>query len=143
MDKISPEKRSENMRRIKSKDTGPELIVRRLSHAMGYRYRLHRKDLPGKPDLVFPGRMAVIFVHGCFWHQHPSASCADSRRPKSNSDFWNNKLDRNVERDKKVKRELCDAGWRILTLWECETKDTAWLEARILKFLGDTSQKRR
>lgn len=136
MDKISRNKRSENMRRIKSQNTRPEMIVRRLCHALGYRYRLHQTNLPGKPDLVFSRRKAVVFVHGCFWHQHPCKDCADSRRPKSNTDFWNTKLDGNVERDAQTIAGLKEDGWNVLVVWECETRDVESLKVRIIKFLG-------
>ena len=105
------------MRLIRSKDTRPEVLVRRLLAAHGYRYRLHRKDLPGKPDLVFPGRRKVILVHGCFWHQH--GGCIDGRAPKSNSDYWRPKLLRNRSRDIRAKRALSRLGWKYLVLWEC------------------------
>src|SRR3954453_9489446 len=108
MDRLTPERRSENMRRIKSKDMKPELLVRRLVFGLGYRYRLHRKDLPGKPDLVFPGRKKVIFVHGCFWHQHPD--CREGRPPRSNITYWKPKLARNVERDMQALATLKDTG---------------------------------
>ena len=136
MDRISAETRSENMRRIKSIDTAPEMRVRRLCHSMGYRYRLHRKDLPGKPDLVFPSRRAVIFVHGCFWHQHDAADCKRASTPKSNSEYWQGKLARNVERDAKQITALQEAGWRVLVVWECETSDLSEVEARVSNFLG-------
>ena len=100
MDKLTTERRTENMRRIRSKDMKPELLVRHLVYSLGYRYRLHRKDLPGKPDLVFGPRRKVIFVHGCFWHLHPDPECVDSRVPKSNTAYWKPKLERNVERDR-------------------------------------------
>lgn len=116
-----PVSRSENMRRIRSKDTAPELLVRRLVWSLGYRYRLHRKDLPGKPDLVFGTRKKVIFVHGCFWHQHP-AGCSDSRLPKSRLGYWLPKLQRNCERDAKAVAALEAAGWQVLIIWDCETK---------------------
>ena len=125
--------RSANMRAVKGRDTGPELIVRRLAHRIGYRFRLHRADLPGKPDLAFPGRRAVIFVHGCFWHGH---SCKrGSVRPKANAAFWAAKLGRNVERDTSQLSRLKAAGWRALVLWECELKDAGRLAARIMRFL--------
>jgi len=113
----------------------PELTVRRIVHGMGYRYRLHRKDLPGKPDLVFAGRQKVVFVHGCFWHQHPDSSCRDARRPKSNADYWNPKLDRNTQRDSENIQRLEEAGWSVLVIWECETKDPEVLETRMRSFL--------
>ena len=128
-DKITPARRSENMRRIKSKGMKPEMVVRRLVHGLGYRYRLHRKDLPGKPDLVFGPRRSVIFVHGCFWHQHEA--CKDGRLPASNEDYWLPKLARNVERDKEKALALQEAGWRVLAVWECEARDPARLSAII------------
>lgn len=136
MDKISSSARSANMSKIRSRGTAPEFRVRKLAHRMGYRFRLHRKDLPGKPDLVFPGRTAVIFVHGCFWHQHPEPDCLDGRRPKSRREYWDPKLDRNIERDAKSVRALQELGWRVLVLWECETKDAASLKERLRVFLG-------
>ncbi|MFC4523250.1 very short patch repair endonuclease [Cupriavidus pinatubonensis] len=117
----APVSRSENMRRIRSKDTAPELLVRRLVWSLGYRYRLHRKDLPGKPDLAFGSRKKAIFVHGCFWHQHP-AGCPDSRLPKSRLEYWLPKLQRNCERDAKAVAALETAGWQVLIIWDCETK---------------------
>ncbi|WP_420405422.1 very short patch repair endonuclease [Nisaea sp.] len=138
-DKISPHRRSENMRRIRSKDMKPEMVVRRLVHRLGYRYRLHRKDLPGKPDLVFGPRRAVIFVHGCFWHQHDKASCLDGRAPKSNTGYWGPKLARNVERDAGAQMALAEAGWRVLVIWECETRQLGDLENRIREFLDSCS----
>lgn len=136
-DRVSPEIRSENMRRIRSRDMKPEMVVRRLVHGMGYRFRLHRKNLPGKPDLVFGPRRSVIFVHGCFWHQHNEAACAHGHVPKSNSAYWAPKLARNVARDKEVQEALRVAGWRVMVIWECETKDTQALAARVTEFLTD------
>ena len=133
-DKITPARRSENMRRIKSKGMKPEMVVRRLVHGLGYRYRLHRKDLLGKPDLVFGPRRAVVFVHGCFWHRH---DCRDGRVPSSNREYWEPKLARNVERDRKTRHELEAAGWRVLVVWECEIKDEATLADRLVAFLGE------
>ena len=106
------------MSRVKSTNTKPELRVRSALHAMGYRFRLHRKDLPGKPDIVLPKYRAVVFVHGCFWHQHPG--CRKATIPRNNRDYWEQKLRRNFERDKKAQEELVESGWRVLTLWECE-----------------------
>lgn len=120
VDKLTPERRSENMRRIKSKDTKPELAVRRLVHRLGYRFRLHRRDLPGSPDLVFAGRRKVIFVHGCFWHQHPDPACRDARPPRSNNSYWGPKLARTIERDAASEEELRKQGWDVLTVWECD-----------------------
>ena len=124
---------SAHMRLIKKVDTKPEMIVRRLVHGMGYRYRLHRRDLPGTPDLVFPRRRKVIFVHGCFWHQH---TCRlGQRQPKSNRHYWLPKLARNVERDKEARAKLTAMGWSILVLWECEVRDTNRLMQRITAYL--------
>ena len=121
------------MSRIGSKNTKPEITVRRLIHAMGYRYRLHRKNLPGTPDLTFPARRKVIFVHGCFWHQH---DCPRGARPASNTQFWNRKLDGNVRRDRKNLAALRRNGWSVLVLWECEMKEPGNLTDRIVEFLG-------
>jgi len=136
MDKLTPERRSENMRRITSKGMKPEMTVRKLAHRLGYRFRLHRKDLPGKPDLVFPGRRKVVFVHGCFWHQHSDPECRDGRTPRSNNDYWGPKLRRNVERDAEACASLREKGWDVLTVWECETTNTAHLAKRLEKFLN-------
>ena len=136
MDRITPAQRSANMQAIKGKGMKPELRVRRLAHRLGYRFRLHRADLPGKPDLVFPGRRKVIFVHGCFWHQHPEPGCRAAHTPRSNTDYWGPKLARNVARDSAAQAALREAGWGVLTLWECELKDDAALAAQIQGFLG-------
>jgi DNA mismatch endonuclease (patch repair protein) len=135
-DKLTAIERSRNMASIRSKGMKPELAVRKAAHALGFRFRLHRKDLPGKPDLVFPKYRAVIFVHGCFWHQHPEPRCLDGRPPKSNLDYWRPKLARNVERDAASKAMLQEQGWRTLVIWECETKDAEALAAKIAGFLG-------
>lgn len=122
------------MRRVKSKDTTPELFVRRLVHSLGYRYRLHRKDLPGRPDLVFPSRKKLIFVNGCFWHGH---SCnRGSRLPKTNSEYWRNKINKNKMRDLKNIHSLRGLGWDVLVIWECEIKDKIKCE-KILKCFLD------
>jgi len=134
MDTISPVRRSENMRRIRSADMKPEMTVRRLVHALGYRYRLHVKNLPGKPDLVFTRRRKVIFVHGCFWHQQPG--CREGRPPGSNASYWGPKLLRNMERDAAALTALGAAGWRALVIWECEV-DAPVLAARLRDFLGE------
>jgi DNA mismatch endonuclease (patch repair protein) len=134
MDKISPERRSENMQRIRSVGMKPEMIVRRSVYALGYRYRLHSKDLPGKPDLVFRQRRKAIFVHGCFWHQHQQ--CQDGRVPKSNRQYWRPKLTRNVKRDAENMAAMKAGGWRVLVVWECETKDESGLTARLKRFIG-------
>jgi DNA mismatch endonuclease, patch repair protein len=122
------------MRAVKSSDTSAELAVRRIVHNLGYRYRLHRKDLPGKPDLVFPGRRKVIFVHGCFWHRHQG--CNRSRLPKTNQGYWQPKLQRNVERDARVQAQFVDMGWDVLVVWECEVKNAELLRERLSSFLG-------
>ncbi|HSZ74084.1 MAG TPA: DNA mismatch endonuclease Vsr [Rhizomicrobium sp.] len=132
-DKLSKERRSANMRAVKSHNTKPEKIVRQLAHKMGYRFRLHRADLPGKPDLVFPGRCAVIFVHGCFWHGHHCKRGA--LKPRTNTAFWNEKLSGNIKRDKRQLSMLREAGWRVLVIWECETKEESRLTIRLRKFL--------
>jgi DNA mismatch endonuclease (patch repair protein) len=137
MDRISPSTRSRIMARIRSKDTGPERAVRTLVFALGYRFRLHRKDLPGTPDLVFPGRKKVIFVNGCFWHFH--SRCPGFRAPKSRVEFWRNKLIRNRLRDRHSKTALRKLGWTVLVIWECEIKNLASLRRRVIEFL-DSSQ---
>lgn len=125
------------MQAIRSKDTKPELRVRRLLHAMGYRFRVHLKDLAGKPDIAFTRRRKVIFVHGCFWHGHQGVGCPDGSRPRSNTGYWNPKLDRNAERDRENTAALEAAGWHVLTVWACETLDEAALRGRLVAFLGD------
>ena len=137
MDTISPTHRSENMRHIRSAGTTPELAVRKMVHAMGYRYRLHTKELPGKPDLVFPSRHKVVFVHGCFWHQHPSLACRIVRTPKSNEVYWLSKLARNRERDIGHIAKLKELGWQAKIVWECEVrKDLVAVGESIRGFLG-------
>ena len=126
------------MRAVKSKDTGAEIIVRRILHGAGYRYRLHRKDLPGKPDLVFPGRRKVVFIHGCFWHQHPGCSRAD--KPSSNTEYWTKKLNANTERDARNVSSIIDKGWQVMVVWECCTKNKQELLRQLTDFLdGGTS----
>lgn len=138
MDTLSTAERSRRMSLVKGKDTRPELTVRRLVHGMGYRYRLHDKRLPGKPDLVFGPRRKVIFVHGCFWHQHPEPSCKLARMPKSRQEFWGPKLHANRDRDVRDLDRLQADGWACLVIWECEVAATKMgdLERRIRKFLG-------
>ena len=133
MDTVSPQRRSEIMAKVRSKDSGPELLVRKTAFALGYRYRLHRRDLPGCPDLVFPARRKVIFVHGCFWHRH--ARCKLARMPKSRLEFWTAKLESNRKRDLRSQRALRLAGWQVLILWECQLGDPDRLRDRIGGFL--------
>ena len=133
IDHLNPSKRSWNMSRIRSKNTNPEKVVRALLHSQGYRFRLHRKDLPGKPDLVFPKYQVAIFVHGCFWHSHDCKY--GSVQPKTNRKFWKEKRQRTVERDRENSREIEKLGWKYLVLWECQTKDVDVLAALIKKAL--------
>ena len=133
MDKLSPARRSENMRRIRSKDTLPELIVRSLVFGLGFRYRLHDTSLPGRPDIVLRRLGKIIDVRGCFWHQHKR--CVDGRQPKSATGYWKPKLASNVARDRKNLQKLTRAGWRVLRIWDCETKDLTSLRQKILGFL--------
>ena len=136
-DTVSQVRRSEIMSHIRSQGMVPELVVRHLVHHLGYRYRLHRKGLPGKPDLVFPGRSKVIFVHGCFWHQHDSPACKITRKPRSNVEYWHPKLERNRLRDADHIAALKRLGWETLTVWECETEgDQIELAQRVKDFLG-------
>jgi len=132
--KETAEQRSRIMRAVKGADTTPELAVRRLAHSMGYRFRLHRKDLPGKPDLTFPRLRKVIFVHGCFWHGHDCARGA--RVPVQNRDYWTRKVARNVERDMSAQSALQRLGWKSLVVWECEIKDQDRLRRALCRFLG-------
>ena len=122
------------MRAVKSKDTTPELLVRRMLFSMGYRYRLHRKNLPGKPDIVFPGRHTAIFINGCFWHGHTCPR--GSRVPKSNREYWQNKVARNQQRDARSQADLAGLGWKIAVIWECDCHDAAGLSDRLIEFLG-------
>lgn len=133
-DVYGPEKRSAVMRRVKGKDTSPEMTVRRALTRLGARYRLHRKDLPGNPDIVMPGRRLALFVHGCFWHGHDCARGA--RVPKQNRDYWTAKVGRNVVRDARSRTELEAQGWRVETIWECELKNPADLEDRLKVLLA-------
>jgi DNA mismatch endonuclease, patch repair protein len=134
-DVYSSEKRSEIMACVRATDSKPELTVRQVAHGLGYRFRLHRTDLPGKPDIVFPRHKRVIFVHGCFWHGHKG--CPKARRPSSNLAFWDRKLSRNVERDCENKVALKKAGWKVLVIWGCETQDRERLKRRISRFLEE------
>jgi DNA mismatch endonuclease (patch repair protein) len=136
MDKLSPEARSRNMSRIRSRDTSPELAVRRFLHRKGLRFRLHRRDLPGKPDIVFASRGACVFVHGCFWHGCPK--CVDgTRRVKSNVPYWSDKVSGNRARDERHRHKLEEAGWSVFVVWECEAQERRHLAglARKIKAL--------
>lgn len=133
MDRVSREVRSRNMSRVRGKDTSPELKVRRLAHRLGYRFRLHRSDLPGSPDLVFPRLRKAVFVHGCFWHRHHC--CRRASRPKTRVEFWAKKFEANIQRDEMALKKLRELGWDVLIVWECETKNSASLEKMIVAFL--------
>src|SRR5208337_2290864 len=139
MDTFSVKRRSEIMRAIRSKDTKPEMIVRHLVYSMGYRYRLHRKDLPGKPDLVFPSRRKVLFLHGCFWHSHDCKR--GGHTPGTNKEYWEKKIARNKARDVEHKTALEGQGWDILVIWECQTKDEAFLKNLLRSFLESAQVK--
>lgn len=129
MDTVSPARRSEIMARVTSKDTRPEIAARRLLHSLGFRFRLHRNSLPGKPDIVLPRWRTVVFVHGCFWHRHDG--CPNTRIPKSKVEFWTRKLDGNARRDQIARARLESLGWRVLVIWECELKDIGSLTNRV------------
>ncbi len=135
VDTVSKERRSEIMSRIRATDTKPEMAIRRLVYGMGYRYRLHSRKLPGKPDLVFASRGKVIFVHGCFWHRHDG--CSRCRTPRSRVKFWIDKFAANVQNDRKVQEELTVLGWKSLVVWECQVKDTESMVERIVGFLEE------
>ena len=135
VDTLTKTERSERMSRVRARDTGPELIVRRLLHKRGYRYRLHERSLPGSPDLVFKRRRKVIFVHGCFWHQHADPACRLARMPKSRLEFWKPKLEANRNRDFQNQSKLNQIAWEYLVVWECELKHTEQLENRLTSFL--------
>lgn len=137
---VTTEQRSRIMRTVKSKDTGPEMLVRRTLHSLGYRYLTHAAGLPGRPDVVFPRRRKAIFVHGCFWHGHHCAR--GSRMPKQNFDYWYEKKARNVARDERVLKNLAEEGWTSLVIWECELKywDRSTLIEVLVNFLGPTRQ---
>lgn len=132
-DNRTPESRSALMSRIRQRDTAPELVVRRLLHGMGYRFRLHRRDLPGTPDIVFPSRKLALFVHGCFWHGH---GCSKGRPPKSSTSYWSGKLSANKDRDARKQHELEAMGWRVETIWQCQLKDLSSLGERLTLLLG-------
>lgn len=128
-DTLTPQRRSWLMSRVRGKDTKPEIIVRQVAHAMGLRFRLQRKDLPGRPDLVFPKYRLAVFVHGCFWHRHEG--CSKASTPKTRADFWNAKFEANVVRDRMTQRRLEEMGWRVAVIWECDTRDRAGIERRL------------
>ncbi len=134
-DTLAPEARSRRMSLIRGRDTKPEMLVRRMLHALGFRFRLHRKDLPGRPDIVLPRHQCVIFVHGCFWHQHPASTCRLARLPKSRLDFWEPKLAANQRRDRDAIDALETSGWRVLVVWECELRDREQLKNKLNAFL--------
>jgi DNA mismatch endonuclease (patch repair protein) len=134
-DRLTPERRSYLMSRVRGKDTTPELRVRKMAHALGFRFRLHRRDLPGKPDLIFPRLGKIVLVHGCFWHRHEE--CRLTTRSKSRTDYWEAKFEGNVERDRRVQAELRALGWDVLVVWECETREPEVLEVSLRRFLAD------
>lgn len=134
MDRFPPETRSRMMRAVRGRDTKPELMVRKILRDLGVGYRLHRKDLPGKPDICMSGRRKIIEVRGCFWHRHPG--CRFAYEPKSRQEFWTRKFASNVERDERNERTLRDGGWQVLTIWECETAQATNLRERIAEFVG-------
>jgi len=138
-DVFSKKKRSWIMGRVKGRDTKPEILVRSIVHRMGYRFRIHRRELPGNPDIVLPRHRKVIFVHGCFWHGHKR--CPRSERPSSNKSFWNTKLDKNVERDERLRRALRRMGWKVFVVWECETRAPDKVLRKLGRFLNDERRK--
>lgn len=135
MDIFSKTERSRIMSRISGKDTQPELVVRSTLHKMGHRFRLHRDDLPGKPDITLPKHKKIIFVHGCFWHGHEG--CLRSKRPSSNIKFWNEKLDKNLKRDQNNLRKIEELGWDALVVWACEVKNLKLLKKKLTSFLDN------
>ncbi len=132
MDTRTPEQRRRIMKAVKSKNTSPEVLVRKILHGLGYRFRLHRKDLPGNPDIVLPSRKKAIFVHGCFWHLH---DCPKGRPPKSRQEYWLPKLEKNAERDRIKEEQIRKAGWKVLVVWQCELKDIASATKRLQDFV--------
>ncbi len=132
-ERFTPEERSRIMSRIKGRETKPEKLVRSLLHRSGYRFRLHDKNLPGKPDIVLPRHKRVVFVHGCFWHGHKR--CKRAKRPATRKEFWNKKIDGNIKRDEKVKRQLKKLGWRVLIVWQCQTHNQTELRNRLENFM--------
>jgi DNA mismatch endonuclease (patch repair protein) len=140
VDHVSSKRRSEIMAAVRSKETKPELAVRRILHALGYRYRLHDAKLPGKPDIVFKSRKKVVFVHGCFWHRHPK--CKYATIPKTKTDFWNEKFQKNVRRDRLTRSKLLDMGWECLIVWQCELKNPESLSRKMVEFLENNYGKK-
>lgn len=138
-DTRTPAQRSRIMAAVGTKDTGPELAVRRALHRLGYRFRLHRRDLPGRPDIVFPSRRLVIFVHGCYWHGH---GCSNGRPPKSNESYWGPKIDENRARDARNAAALDSLGWTVRTIWQCELKDAARLDSYLDRLVGSVRKVR-
>jgi DNA mismatch endonuclease (patch repair protein) len=136
-DTLTRMERSERMSRVRNRDTKPEMVIRRLLHRLGFRYRLHDKRLPGAPDLVFRSRRKVIFIHGCFWHRHSDPSCKLARMPKSKLDFWGPKLEGNRKRDLRIQSELEVIGWKYLIVWECELGHKEQLENKVRAFLTE------
>jgi DNA mismatch endonuclease, patch repair protein len=136
LDTVSKSVRSRMMSAVKNRNTSPELRVRSLAHRLGYRFRLHGKDLPGRPDLVFRSRRKAVFVHGCFWHQHAAPKCPGGRAPKSNLRYWAPKLAKNVMRDRRNLAALKALKWKALVVWECETRNEVRLAKRLIRFLG-------
>jgi DNA mismatch endonuclease (patch repair protein) len=134
-DRITKAQRSHNMARVKNKNTAPELMVRKMLHRLGFRFRLHRSNLPGNPDIVLPRHHKVVFVHGCFWHGH---DCPRGKRPSTRQDFWNHKLEGNQRRDKANQDKLKELGWKILVVWECQIRHMDELEEYLLSFMKDT-----
>lgn len=138
-ERLNSEQRSRNMAAVKNKNTAPEIVVRRTLHRLGYRFRLHGRDLPGSPDIVLPRHRTAVFVHGCFWHGH---NCPRGARPATRTEFWNAKLDHNLERDRKNAELLKSLDWRVLVIWECETKNHQKLEQLIVDFFHESSEER-
>lgn len=134
MDTFSSKQRSEIMRRVRSEDTKPEMAVRRLAHGLGFRYRLHVKELPGHPDLVFPRLRKIVFVHGCYWHGH---GCPASTLPQVHREYWEAKLTRNAQRDKRNLRQLRTAGWDVFIIWECQIRNRERLKTKLVRFLNE------
>jgi DNA mismatch endonuclease, patch repair protein len=133
MDIVSSAKRSQMMSGIRGKDTKPEIAVRKAAHSLGYRFRLNRRDLPGSPDIVFPGRKTALFVHGCYWHRHEG--CKRCYTPKSNIEFWERKFENNVSRDNRVQKELEQMGWQVAIVWECEVSSPDGLRGKLKAYL--------